>query len=542
MYRLLPILFAFLPQLLNAQVVNFTQSNLPIVVLNTGGQPIPEDQKITAGMSIIYNGPGQINHLTDPPNDYNGLIGIEVRGSSSLLYDKKNYSIETRDLDGDDLSVPLLGMPNESDWALISPLNDKSLMRDVLAYWFATSAMDWAPRTRFVEVMLNGQYIGVYVLLETVKRDGDRVDIAGLKDNDLAGDSLTGGYILAMDKLNTGVGGDWISPFPPYSSAWQSTWFQIVYPKDDDIQPEQRAYIEDYVTDFEHALAQWTPNSTPIYNNWIDTDSWVNYLLVNEVTKNIDAYRLSAYFYKDRDDNDPLLKMGPVWDFNIAFGIGDYCEAQPYEGWVKDFNDYCADDAWQIHFWWEKLLRDGAFQAQIKNRWQTLRAGPWSDAKVNTCIDSLTQLLAEPAARNFQRWPVLGTYVWPNAFIGQSWQEEVNYLDTWLSDRIEWIDGNIMIIGPAVSVDSGPWAPYFSVYPNPVSDTRILTVEYNAAEAQFSLFDLSGHRLMDRHTLPGGLQQKQTVTLPEALPQGVYFYTIEQGERLVGRGKLVICW
>ena len=539
MFRFLPIALLLTIHCASAQSVNFQSSNLPIVVINTAGQTIMENQKITAGMSIIANGPGQINHMTDPPNAYNGLIGIELRGSFSLQYDKKNFSIETRDLTGSDLSVPLLDMPSESDWALISPLNDKSLIRDALAYWFAARAMDWAPRTRFVEVVLNGEYIGVYLLLETVKRDGDRVDIAKLKDSDLAGDSLTGGYILAMDKDNGQVGGDWASPFAPFPGAWQTTWFQVVYPKSADIQPEQRAYIEDYIHDFEQMLVQWTPNSTPVYADWIDTGSWASYLLVNEVSKNTDAYRLSAYFYKDRDDNDPLLKMGPVWDFNIAFGIGDYCEGQFYQGWSKDFNDYCPDDPWVIHFWWEKLLRDGAFQAQIKDRWQSLRAGPWSNAEVSACIDSLTNLLAEPAARNFQRWPVLGQYIIPNAFVGQTWQQEIDYLDSWLTNRMAWMDGNIMSIGPAVSVDDAPGQAHVAVYPNPLPADQRLTIVYDGSrEAQFALFDPAGRRVTPDVVLPGGSEQPQAVTLPAELPAGLYFYTIRQGDRLLGRGKL----
>ncbi len=539
MFRFLPIALLLTIHCASAQSVNFQSSNLPIVVINTAGQTVMENQKITAGMSIIANGPGQINHMTDPPNAYNGLIGIELRGSFSLQYDKKNFSIETRDLTGSDLSVPLLDMPSESDWALISPLNDKSLIRDALAYWFAARAMDWAPRTRFVEVVLNGEYIGVYLLLETVKRDGDRVDIAKLKDSDLAGDSLTGGYILAMDKDNGQVGGDWASPFAPFPGAWQTTWFQVVYPKSADIQPEQRAYIEDYIHDFEQMLVQWTPNSTPVYADWIDTGSWASYLLVNEVSKNTDAYRLSAYFYKDRDDNDPLLKMGPVWDFNIAFGIGDYCEGQFYQGWSKDFNDYCPDDPWVIHFWWEKLLRDGAFQAQIKDRWQSLRAGPWSNAEVSACIDSLTNLLAEPAARNFQRWPVLGQYIIPNAFVGQTWQQEIDYLDSWLTNRMAWMDGNIMSIGPAVSVDDAPGQAHVAVYPNPLPADQRLTIVYDGSrEAQFALFDPAGRRVTPDVVLPGGSGQPQTVTLPAELPAGLYFYTIRQGDRLLGRGKL----
>lgn len=536
MHKLLSFVFLFSIGRLCAQTVDFQESNLPIVILNTGGQEIPEDVKITAGMSVIDNGPGQINHLTDPPNGYNGLIGIELRGSTSLAYEKKNYSLETRDLDGDDLAVPLLGMPEESDWALIGPLNDKTLLRDMLAYWLAARAMPWAPRTHFVEVALNGNYIGVYSLTETVKRDNDRVDIAKLKDSDLAGDSLTGGYLLAFDKVDGGVGGDWVSPYPPFSGAGQQSWFQIVYPKSDDIQPEQRAYIEDHITAFENALNQWAPNTTPVYEDWIDAQSWIDYLLVSEITKNVDAYRLSAYFYKDRDDNDPLLKMGPVWDFNIAFGIGDYCEGQSHEGWIKDFNTFCADDPWVIHFWWEKLLRDLAFQQQVKARWQELRASVWTNAQIAACLDSVTALLAEPQARNFQRWPVLGQYIVPNAFVGQTWAEEIDYLDTWLTNRIAWIDGNIMSVGPSVSAaGEAPGQGAVQVFPNPLTG-HVLTVKSEAADLTFSLFDCTGRTVLAEAPVPAN----SAVVLPENLPGGLYFYRIGQGDKRVGRGKLAV--
>ena len=133
---------------LTAQTVNFTQSTLPIVIINTNGRAIPDEPKITATMKIVFNGTGQINRLSDQTFHFNGTIGIETRGSSSqFISEKKPYSVEVRDLQGEDLAVSLLGMPKESDWALIAPYSDKSLIRDAVIYQLAASMMAWARRS-----------------------------------------------------------------------------------------------------------------------------------------------------------------------------------------------------------------------------------------------------------------------------------------------------------------------------------------------------------------------------------------------------------
>ena len=182
--------------------IQFTSSNLPIVIINTNGQDITSDEKITADMGIIFNGGGVRNYLTNPYNNYNGKIGIEIRGSSSQSFPKKQYAVETRDSLGEDLDVSLLGFPEESDWILFAPYNDKSLMRDVLIYKLASDMGRYASRSKYCEVVLNNEYVGVYVLLEKVKRDNDRVNIKKLEPTDITGDAITGGYIIKIDKTD----------------------------------------------------------------------------------------------------------------------------------------------------------------------------------------------------------------------------------------------------------------------------------------------------------------------------------------------------
>ena len=193
----------------------FNSSNLPIVLIDTYGQEIMDDPKIQVGMKIIDNLPGQRNYVTDIPA-YDGYAGIEIRGSSSQMFPKKSYGFESWDGLGEELEVPLLGMPEESDWILNANYSDKTLCRNTLAYQVFRNMGHYATRYEHVEVVINGVYKGVYIFSEKIKRDADRVDIAKLKPDDNSGDPLTGGYIFKIDKpTGTGGGEGWESNFPP---------------------------------------------------------------------------------------------------------------------------------------------------------------------------------------------------------------------------------------------------------------------------------------------------------------------------------------
>jgi hypothetical protein len=545
------LLFAALfPLLLLAQGVALDTSNLPIVIIQTtSGVAIPDEPKVQAKMWIIDNGPGQTNRVTDPANGYDGLVGIELRGSSSqLFYDKKSYSIELRNADSTGNPTTLLGMPKEEDWALIQPMNDKTFMRDMMAYHLAGQIMPWAPRLRYVEVIINDSYEGIYMLIERIKRDKNRVNIHKMAETDTSGIALTGGYILAMDKVpgtpGGGFGGDWISPYPPYEGAWQSTAFQVKYPKPEDIQPQQRAYIESHINAFEKSLYEWTPNAPglPPYPDWIDVDSWIDYLLINEISKNVDAYRLSAWFYKDRDSVDARIHQGPVWDYNIAFGIGEYCGGTDYTGWAKDFNEICGGDLWVIHFWWEKLCRDHDFQLRVRDRWVELRSSLWTNDALTQKITSTAALLQQAQKRNFQRWPILGQYVWPNAYIGGTYAAEVDYLKNWLLQRVAWMDGNIDQVGPSPVRDIIGQKGPVSIFPNPVLDGKLM-LEYDfPVESKVSVCftDLLGHQLFEAFELPVGKPMHYAIDLGSIAPKGMYVVQIKKDGDIVQTEKVLL--
>jgi len=450
----------------------FTTSHLPIVIVNTNGQDIPNENKITAHMGIIDNGPGETNHLSDPYNHYDGIIGIELRGSSTLWFPKKQFAVETRDSLGENNNVSLFGMPEENDWIFNAPYTDKSLMRNVLIYKMARDVGRYASRSRYFELVLNGDYRGVYVLLEKVKRDGNRVDIDKLNPDDVSGDDLTGGYIIKIDKWDGENVGGWYSE--PQLENYSGFYYQYHYPKPDDIVPEQQEYIINYMDNFEQVMiSENFSDSTSGYASIINWYSFVDFLIMQEITKNVDGYRLSSYLYKDKDSNDGRLIAGPIWDFNLGFGNADYYEGWDTQGWQVEA--VLPPDDFGNPFWWCLIWSDESFRWSVQQRWHNLRQSSLSNTAVNAVIDSLRDHIGVAADRNFERWPTLGEYVWPNYFIGETYEEEVEYLRDWIMTRMEWMDNELL-----ATYGNGYLVPEVfalnPVYPNPFN--RSASIRY----------------------------------------------------------------
>jgi hypothetical protein len=538
-------------------VITLVSSNLPIVVINTHGQWISDEPKITADMGIIDNGFGIRNRSTDAFSAYDGKIGIETRGSSSEGFPKKQYAVETRDASGNDLKVSLLGMPEESDWVLSAPYCDKSLIRDVVLYSLAVKLGHYASRSRYCELVLNGEYAGVYILLEKIKRDKNRVNIAKITETDTSGDALTGGYIVKIDKTEGSSIAGWYSGLPPFPGAAQRIFYQFHYPKDEDLAWAQRGYITRFIRDFE--LAMVLPGfSDPVtgYSRLIDVDAFVDYVLLNELSKNVDAYRLSCFMYKDRDSKGGKLVMGPVWDYNIGFGNCNYHGAWRTEGfqlaYMSDSLAFRVNEPFQGPFWWKKIFEDAFFRQKLNERWRAVRTGPLSVGSIMTIIDSLTTLLDEAQQRNFIRWPVLGRYIWPNYFVGSTYQSEIGNLKSWIADRIQWLD--LQLNAGSVDVGmGGSGVPKENVlgqnYPNPFNAST--TIGYRISEAgtrdwalgtsqvRLSVYDILGREvalLVNGKNVPGSHEVTWDAT---GFPSGVYIYRMIAGDNVESRTMLL---
>src|SRR6218665_2033108 len=188
----------------------FQQSNLPIIVINTNGDTIVNDPKIMVDFKVLYHSDGSINSITDTDPHFNGKAGIEFRGSSSLVFPKKSYSLELADLEGEEVKFPLLGLPSEADWTLIANYDDKTSLKNAYMYNIWAQTGRYSPRTKHVEVVLNGEYIGLYVLTEKIKRDSKRIDIKKLEEEDTDAEKITGGYIIEASRESEVIVDDYI--------------------------------------------------------------------------------------------------------------------------------------------------------------------------------------------------------------------------------------------------------------------------------------------------------------------------------------------
>lgn len=520
---------------------NFDSSKLPIIFINTQGGTIGDDPKIRAKMEIIYNGPGKTNKLTDNPNHYNGFIGIETRGSSSQMFPKKSYGIELWDDKNNSKDASLFGMPEESDWILYASYNEKSLMHNVLTMKLAREMNIYASRTQYVEVFLNNNYIGVYVFMEKIKRAPGRVDIAKLKEDDLKGDDITGGYIFKVDKTTgTGTGG-WTSQYQNNPPVTNRTYYQYEAPKS--ITTEQKNYIRTYVNTAESALKSSNfRDKENGYRKYFDTQSFIKLFLTNEISKNVDGYRISTFFYKDKDSKGGKIKAGPPWDYDIAYGNGNYCEGESYMGFSYKFNDACPTDGFQVPFWWERMMEDSAFVRELGEEYSFQRKlGAFQLDKINKYIDSLTVQIQAPASRNFQRWPILGVYVWPQPNpISNSWAGEVDELKQFIANRLRWLDANIKqpadLRITANEPENAANILSMNAYPNPFLDRIYISVHSPKAEkARLTLYDINGKVLTQ-------LQETMQVGKNEVIiqvPEGLHLSNISLLQ-LESNGKTIV--
>ncbi len=417
---------------------NILQSSiLPILIIQTNGQNIVDQPKITARLGIIDHGFGILNNRNDPFNQYDGDIGIELRGESSMTFVKKSYLFETRDALGANRNVPLLGMPKENDWILYGPYVDKTLLRNSLIFHLGQTTGRYASRMRFCELVINDQYLGVYALMEKIKRDKNRVSIATINPTDTAGVQLTGGYIVRMDKpdstyltFNTGI------RFPSRPQAK----IQFFDPRSEELNSQQIAWFKQFMTKFESTIVSPTFNQMGTgYHEYIDAGSFIDFLLTGELALEVDKYKYSTYFFKEKDTDGGKLHAGPLWDFDLGFGN----DAPWTYGQAGDVWQYLEKDIGRC-YWWERLMQDSYFRNRCYSRWKYLRDHSFSDEAVVNYLDSCALVLDGPQFRNFTQWEIMGLKLYENTFVGQTYAQELAYLKSWTLNRLHWMDTNLI--------------------------------------------------------------------------------------------------
>ena len=446
--------------------VEIGNSSIPYIIIDTEGAAIQNEPKIPAGFKIFIN----------KEEVMSGNLGIEYRGSTSFrISDKKSFGLETWDADGNDIDLSFFGFPEEEDWILTghvvnldgSFIFDRTLMYHYFGYHLFQNMGNYASRSKFVELQINDDYQGVYVFMEKLKRDKNRIDISSLDPSDNDPSSITGGYVLKIDKTTGGdlaltqpleyfennwdddarytedisfrskydINGDSIE-FDPYGSPYHpnqylETYFLYEYPKAEEISSAQKNYIQDYIHQFETALLRDDfSTSLRTYLNYIDLNSFVDFFLINEICRNVDGYRLSTYMYKDRGGK---LKMGPIWDLNIGYDTGGRI---PWDDWVINYNQHVDTDPWMMPFWWPRLLEDPIFRQAVKNRWTELQAGKLSTFELLNLVDETANHLQDNGAieRNYTKWDI-GSPV--------NYSEAIESLKNYLEVRSQWMDNEI---------------------------------------------------------------------------------------------------
>lgn len=449
--------------------LNFSCTDLPIVVINTNGQVIPNEPKISADLGIIYNGLGVPNCKTDPFNSYNGKVGIELRGSASQTYPQKSYLIETRNAIGNDTNISMLGMPKENDWIICGTHIDHTLMRDAITYELARQMGYWAPRTKHCEVFRDSasawHYRGVYMLMEKIKRDKNRVDISKLDLDDNAGDSLTGGYIIAVDQNLLALDSGWYSKHPQDSNLF----FTYKEPTVDEITIQQKTYIQAYVDSFENSVS--SPNfADPItgYRKYIDPVTFMDFFLIQELGKNLDAYKRSSYMYKDKQSKGGKLKAGPLWDSNVAYGgYHSTCQFEIDTGWGYPLSWPCfapfTPYTFPVPFWWKRFLQDPVFVNDLNCRWVFLRSTVLDTANIFHLIDSMRIYLEPASVRHFALYNLSANIV-----------SSSDSVKTWFTNRLAWMDANMP--GTCLNMEANdqlePLDPV-GIYPNPTTTGEV---------------------------------------------------------------------
>lgn len=483
--------------------------DLPIVFIDTKNKCLDQNvtEKIPATMSVLD---AATNNVADSAKGTHYDIGIKVRGQSSAKFPKPGYSVEVRDNQGEGIDVSMFGLPPADDWVFHGPYVDKSLMRNALAHWLFRQAGHYSPRTKHFDLYINGVYRGVYVLIEKIKRGKYRVNVSKLKETDISGDDVTGGYIWAFDKTGTNTGGMGNEDINKEGFKTADGLNVIMhYPKKENLQTQQQAYLKKYLEDLENLFKNGKNGSG--YENYVDMTSALDYVLHEEVTNNSDSYWCSFFLHKPKDSKGGKVTLGPAWDFNLAMSNGSQPEnggnnnggnngfnwnmwggggmggggmgSSGTTGWQIESSMKTGMSGLKIPNWLTGMWKDSHYQSELKKRWAELRSGVWHTKTMDVYLDSMKTYLTKAADRNFKRWPNLGKSsgqgdsdpqpmkycnqgggqqgMWGmnmpmGGYNADTWDGEFEHLRKKMKERMAWMDQQLGFTEPAQPIVTEP--------------------------------------------------------------------------------------
>lgn len=419
-------------------------THLPLVILDTNGQSIPGEpivdanreeigytttetgEKLIDGHISIMSDDRHNHHPSDKP-DVDSTMQIRIRGNSSRYFDKKGYLIRFTQADGKYKNQEVMGMEPHYEWALHGPYLDKSLIRNYMWYNIAGEIMGYAPNVRFCEVILNGEYKGLYLMTETITNGDDcRVDISEPIEK-----MNQTGYILRLDRgSNTPIKN--IETFTNYVYRNLQN-VDIQYPRSGDLTPELTNAIAQDFSNFEKSLYSYDYDTDDYgYYNTINVQSFVDYFIINEFTANYDAGSLSTYVYRDIGGKYHMV----VWDFNSACDNYVHPTIEP-----QHFEMHNAT-------WYYMLMKDEYFTDRIIRRYRDLRESYLSEEYLNDYIDDTVAYLGDAVERNFEVWgdTLTKDFLKPSERNVRSYDEAIAQIKEFIHDRGTWLDEHIEII------------------------------------------------------------------------------------------------
>lgn len=370
-----------------------TNPKLPILSIVTENNSDITKEESVEGVIGIFSENGDENLVAN--------LEIKGRGNSTWLFPKKPYQIKFEN------KKSILGMPEDKKWVLLANYCDKTMLRNEVAFNLGRlSDLDWTPESRFAELYINNEYLGVYQVTQKVEVSSNRVNIGN------------NGYLLEVDD--------------PLRMEAEDVYFETnnylfnIKEPSLDFEDTQFNLIKDYIELTENTLlgSNFTDPEEG-YAKYIDVDSFVDWYLINEITKNNDAIFYSSV-YMNYIPGDKL-KMGPIWDYDISLGNINYNNNETTDGfWIKNA------------IWYARLFEDPVFVDKVKSRFDFYYNNKnLFLEQIDSNASYLTQ--SQSQGRNFDKWPILGVYVWPNNVFFSTYNEETEYLKTWLEDRLEWL-------------------------------------------------------------------------------------------------------
>lgn len=397
---------------------------LPVVRITT-------DNKRSISSKTTYI-PGTVR-FEDPDKMYSdkdlleSRMEIRGRGNTSWSNPKKPYKIQLEE------KQKVFGMPKDREWVLLANYNDKSLIRNILAMRTSEICqMGWTPSMRSCNVYLNDSYIGIYTLSEQVEVSGNKIAVTPATDQDNSGEALTGDYFLEIDSASDEY----------FYFITDKQYLEFMAKDPERPTSAQQAYLKQYMNETEASfLSKDFTDPEKGYAAYVDVDSWIGFFIVQELSKNIDGNtRKSTYCVKHKNGK---MKIWTVWDFDLAYGncnyLSDYTNTtNGPEGWyVREFGrrhaQYHEGCLWQ-------MFQDPAFVGKVKTRWNQVYP---EFEKLGDEIDKEALRISKDVDSNFSKWRILGTQIWPNVYVGRTYQDEVDYLKQFYLTRLEWMNTEI---------------------------------------------------------------------------------------------------